>query len=42
LLMAINELQEEIKNLREKNYRMTNMVDRDDRSKTLRERAAEL
>lgn len=40
--MAINELQEEIKNLREKNYRMTNMVDRDDRSKTLRERAAEL
>ena len=38
LLMAISELQEEVKNQREKNYRLTCLVERDDRSKSLKEK----
>ena len=38
LLMAISELQEEVKNQKEKNYRLTNLVERDDRSKSIKEK----
>jgi hypothetical protein len=40
--MAINELQEEVKNQKEKNYRLTNLVEKDDRSKTLKDKMIEL
>lgn len=40
--MAISELQEEIKNQKEKNYRLTNLVDKDDKAKTLKDKMAEL
>lgn len=34
--MAIGELQEEIKTQKEKNYRLTNLVDKDDNSKNMK------
>lgn len=40
--MAISELQEEVKNQKEKNYRLTNLVERDDRSKPMKEKLLEL
>lgn len=40
--MAIDGLQEQVKNQKERNYRLTSLVERDDRTKTAKEKLAQL